>query len=82
MVCVKRSVRSRQKQFISIHMFTVTVKEIRRVYVREEACIGCGFCEKVCPVNGRSAIVVEGIQPQVMVKDMGTTEEGHLSCVY
>ena len=51
-------------------------KEIRRVYVREEACIGCGFCEKVCPVNGRSAIVVEGIQPQVMVKDTGTTEDG------
>jgi formate hydrogenlyase subunit 6/NADH:ubiquinone oxidoreductase subunit I len=50
-------------------------KEIRRVYVREEACIGCGFCEKVCPVNGRSAIVVEGIQPQVMVKDMGTIED-------
>jgi polyferredoxin len=41
-------------------------KEIRRVYVREESCIGCGFCEKVCPVSGRSAIIVEGIQPQVM----------------
>jgi ferredoxin len=36
------------------------------VYVREESCIGCGFCEKVCPVSGRSAIIVEGIQPQVM----------------
>ncbi len=49
-------------------------KEIRRVYVREEACIGCGFCEKVCPVNGRSAIVVEGIQPQVMVSEVGIME--------
>ncbi|MFQ5685594.1 MAG: DUF6599 family protein [Candidatus Scalindua sp.] len=45
-------------------------KEIRRVYVREEACIGCGFCENVCPVNGRSAIVVEGIQPQVMTSEI------------
>ena len=49
-------------------------KEIRRVYVREEACIGCGFCEKVCPVNGRSAIVVEGIQPQVMTNENGILE--------
>jgi formate hydrogenlyase subunit 6/NADH:ubiquinone oxidoreductase subunit I len=49
-------------------------KEIRRVYVREESCIGCGFCEKVCPVKGRSAIVVEGIQPQVMTSEIGITE--------
>jgi ferredoxin len=49
-------------------------KEIRRVYVREEACIGCGFCEKVCPVNGRSAIVIEGIQPQVMTSEIGMLE--------
>jgi len=50
-------------------------KEIRRVYVREEACIGCGFCEKVCPVNGRSAIVVEGIQPQVMTSEINIIEK-------
>jgi len=53
-------------------------KEIRRVYVREEACIGCGFCEKVCPVNGRSAIVVEGIQPQVMTSEIGMPEQDFL----
>ncbi len=53
-------------------------KEIRRVYVREEACIGCGFCEKVCPVNGRSAIVVEGIQPQVMTSEIDIREESLL----
>ncbi len=49
-------------------------KEIRRVYVREEACIGCGFCEKVCPVYGRSAIIVEGIQPQKMISKMSAIE--------
>ncbi|GAX62302.1 ferredoxin [Candidatus Scalindua japonica] len=43
--------------------------------MREESCIGCGFCEKVCPVNGRSAIVVEGIQPQVMTREIEIIEK-------
>ena len=30
--------------------------------------MGCGFCEKVCPVLGTSAIVVEGIQPQTKIE--------------
>ncbi|MBM4055199.1 MAG: 4Fe-4S dicluster domain-containing protein [Planctomycetes bacterium] len=43
-------------------------REIRRPFVREDVCVGCGFCEKVCPVLGTSAIVVEGIQPQTIVR--------------
>lgn len=43
-------------------------REIRRPFVREDVCTGCGFCEFACPVRGLAAIVVEGIQPQVEVK--------------
>ncbi|HLG31328.1 MAG TPA: DUF6599 family protein, partial [Candidatus Brocadiales bacterium] len=43
-------------------------REIRRPFVREDVCTGCGFCEFACPVRGTAAIVVEGIQPQVEVK--------------
>jgi MauM/NapG family ferredoxin protein len=33
-------------------------KTIKRPYVVEELCIGCGICETKCPVTGRSAIYV------------------------
>ncbi len=42
-------------------------RELRRPFVREEVCTGCGFCEYVCPVRGKPAIFVEGMQPQVAV---------------
>lgn len=55
----------------AIHFNTYTDsqgREIRRPFVREEVCTGCGFCEYACPVRGKAAIVVEGIQPQEEVK--------------
>jgi polyferredoxin len=51
-------------------------RELRRPFVREEMCTGCGFCEYACPVVGRSAILVEGIQPQVAVVPVAN-EEGY-----
>ena len=32
--------------------------------VNDEACIGCGACEHLCPSNPLSAIYVEGYQVQ------------------
>jgi len=49
-------------------------RELRRPFVREEICTGCGFCEYACPVVGKSAILVEGIQPQASVATVGAEE--------
>jgi len=38
--------------------------EIKKPYVVEAECIGCGICETRCPVSGASAIRVIGIMPQ------------------
>jgi len=37
-----------------------TGQELRLVYVRPDACVGCGYCEAVCPVVGLAAIRVTG----------------------
>jgi polyferredoxin len=31
---------------------------VKRPYMREDLCIGCGICETKCPVAGKSAIIV------------------------
>ncbi len=31
---------------------------VKRPYVREDLCIGCGICETKCPIEGRSAILI------------------------
>ena len=67
-VSVKRCALYLQRPFILILTWMRKGREIRRPFVREDVCVGCGFCEKVCPVLGTSAIVVEGIQPQTKVK--------------
>jgi len=34
--------------------------KLKQPYVINELCIGCGICEKVCPLDGESAIRVRG----------------------
>jgi len=33
----------------------------KRPFVIDDKCIGCGYCEKACPVQGRAAIEVYSI---------------------
>mgnify|MGYP006291061423 FL=1 len=49
-------------------------------HVTDSICIGCGSCEHVCPVEGRKAIVVQGLTRQTIaevrerVPESGLTE--------
>ena len=43
---------------IDIKMVEDEVGAVLRPFVEEEKCMGCGLCERVCPVEGESAIVV------------------------
>jgi len=45
--------------------------EIRRPYIVEELCTGCGFCEKVCPLIGKAAVRVDAERGSASVPDMG-----------
>jgi ferredoxin len=35
-----------------------TERIVKRPYVKENLCIGCGICETKCPVEGKSAIFI------------------------
>ncbi len=35
-----------------------TLKKVKRPYVKEDLCIGCGICETKCPIEGKSAIYI------------------------
>ena len=45
------------KQERVIH-FDGSERLVKRPYVREDLCIGCGICETKCPIEGKSAIIV------------------------
>lgn len=38
--------------------FDGTERLVKRPYMIEDLCIGCGICETKCPVAGKSAIIV------------------------
>lgn len=51
-----------------------TVEGMRRPFVLENKCNGCGFCENKCPVEGGSAIVVKPLG-EVRLKEGSYREE-------
>ncbi|MDP2981991.1 MAG: 4Fe-4S binding protein [Candidatus Latescibacter sp.] len=46
---------------VEFRMVTDEKCTIQRPYVIEDKCVGCGMCEKACPVKGKAAIFVTPI---------------------
>ena len=45
-------------KLVEVDLADGQVKAIKQPYVVDEHCIGCGICEYVCPLPGKSAIIV------------------------
>jgi len=52
----EKAIRLRHEPVFSIT--TGKVETLKRPYVDEKLCIGCGICETKCPLSDRSAIIV------------------------
>ncbi|MFH1539677.1 MAG: DUF6599 family protein [bacterium] len=49
---------------------------VKRPYVVEELCIGCGICENKCPVAGQAAVRVHTVEPFMREKGEGMVIRG------
>jgi len=41
---------------------------VKQPYVVDELCNGCGICENVCPLEGKSAIVVLALKDRMPLR--------------
>ena len=47
---------------VEIKRWDGTIVVLNRPYIRPELCIGCGICQRKCPVKATAAIVVTAYQ--------------------
>lgn len=59
-------------EFRIVNTFTGSFK---RPFVLEDKCVGCGWCEHKCPINGRAAIEVYCIDEERISKGSYITEQ-------
>jgi ferredoxin len=49
--------------------FDGSKRQVKAPYVVEELCNGCGICEKVCPLEGKSGVEVFAAKDRTPLKD-------------
>ncbi len=60
----QKAIRSRTVETVDLNGRRITLME---PYVVEELCNGCGICEHVCPLEGRSGIEVFGVKDKTPI---------------
>jgi len=62
----QKAIRS---EIVTVTAFDGSKRQVKTPYVVEELCNGCGICEKVCPLEGKSAIEVFAVKDRTPLQE-------------
>jgi ferredoxin len=68
----QKAIRS---EILTMTGFDGRKRQVKAPYVVEELCNGCGICEKVCPLEGKSAIEVFAVKDRTPLKDAAVSDK-------
>ncbi|MEI8354767.1 MAG: 4Fe-4S binding protein [Deltaproteobacteria bacterium] len=70
----QKAIRS---EIVKVADFNGRITEVKMPYLVDNLCNGCGICENVCPLEGKSGIEVFAVKEKTPLKDeAGTTSPG------
>jgi len=73
----QKAIRS---EIVTVAGFDGVKREVKAPYVVEELCNGCGICENVCPLEGKSGIEVFAVKDRTPLKDTAIADSAvHLA---
>ncbi|NVN99641.1 MAG: 4Fe-4S binding protein [Geobacteraceae bacterium] len=62
----QKAIRS---EIVTMTGFDGVKRQVKAPYVVDELCNGCGICEKVCPLEGKSGIEIFAVKDRTPLKD-------------
>ncbi len=69
----QKAIRS---ELVTMTGFDDVRRQVKAPYVVEELCNGCGICEKVCPLEGKSGIEVFAVKDRSPLKEPAANGKG------
>ena len=70
---LQKAIRSRIVEEIDLNGVPI---RLQKPYVVEELCNGCGICENVCPLEGKSGIEVFAVKDRTPLKEVVPVSDG------